>query len=261
MSLKKFLPIFNLLAFLSVLVVNYLANALPLAGRGTGEISDLYPNLFTPSRLTFSIWGIIYLLLGVFIVNQLRFIKGETPVFLEKIGWLFFLSCLANMGWLFAWHHLQIGVAMLVMLILLGSVLTIYMKLDIGNQIASKSERWMVHLPFSVYLGWLTVATIANFTILLVSWGWQGEPLNPQFWTMVTLVAVVSIGIWALLDRRDYAFMLVIGWAIIGIYLKRKADTVTPDHMVEWSAIVALVISAIAIQFAKWKKRKLTNED
>lgn len=253
---KKFLPIFNLIAFIGVLIMNYLANALPLAGRTTGEISDLYPSLFTPSGPTFMIWGLIYLLLLGFIIYQLRFTTKEAPEFLQKISWLFILSCIANMAWLFAWHHLQVGMSMVIMLIILGSLLVIYLRLDIGRGTGKGIERWLVQLPFSVYLGWIAVATIANAIVLLVTSGWNAEPLNPQFWTIAAILVALGLGLWALLIRNDFAFALVITWALLGIYNKRKSDLLTDDQMVEWSAIISLIILAIGFAyFRHFRKR------
>lgn len=254
MQNKTYLPLFNLIGFIAVLTMNYLANALPLAGRSTGEISDAFPNLFAPAGFTFAIWGVIYLLLGGFIVYQIRYIgKRDYPVFISKIGWLFAISCIVNSVWLVAWHDLKIGLALLIMLCILGSLLAIYLKLNIGLENVSTKEKWLVHVPFSVYLGWITVATIANTTAFLVSLGWDGEPGGAALWTVVTIVAAVGINLWALLKRKDYAFVLVGIWALFGIYQKRINDTLAVDGMVEAAAIVGMVVLGIGLLIKLWK--------
>ncbi|MBK6929745.1 MAG: tryptophan-rich sensory protein [Saprospirales bacterium] len=245
--MKKLLPIFNILALVGVLVMNYLATALPIAGRTPADVSDMFPTLFTPAGFTFGIWGVIYLLLIGFVLYQARFFNKESPVFLEKTGWLFVLSCAANAGWLLAFHHLQTGLSLLVMLVLLGSLLAIYLSINDGQTIPSTAERWLVRLPFSVYLGWITVATIANTSILFSHLGWSGEPGGPQFWTVVVITAAVAIGLLALLHRHDVGFALVIMWALYGIYSKRIHDLSTEDGMVEMAAIIGIAIISLGV--------------
>ncbi len=249
------MPVLNLLALVAVLVTNYLANALPIAGRNPAEVSDMFPTLFTPAGFTFSIWGIIYLLLIGFAIYQVRFFNKPAPIFLEKIGWLFVLSCAANVGWLLAFHHLQIGLSMLIMLVILGSLVAIYIRINEVGTTTSTAERWLVRLPFSVYLGWITVATIANASIFLSNLGWNGEPGDPQFWTVVVIAAAVIVGILALLKRRDFAFALVIVWALFGIYSKRMANISEQDGIVEVAAIAGMVVVGLGIVYRAFKRK------
>lgn len=248
MQKSTLFSIFNLLGFVAVIVLNALANALPIAGRNTGEISDLYPSLFTPAGFTFSIWGLIYLLLLGFAIYQSRALwTNESPSFLKQIGWWFFISCVANALWILAWHHLHIGLAMALMLVILFSLIKIYTNLEIGRRSTGAAERFLVHLPFSVYLGWITVATIANFSILLIDLGWTGGK-NPQMWTVVILLTAVAIG-WVLIwNRRDPAYLLVLIWAFWGILYKRSLDTLTEDRLIEMTlyfGIAALIAGVI----------------
>lgn len=247
------LVIANIIMLVFVLVMNYLANALPIAGRTPAQVSDMFPTLFTPAGFTFSIWGIIYLLLIGFAVYQARFLGKEAPVFMEKIGWLFVLSCVANAGWLLAFHHLKIGLSMLIMLAILGSLLTIYLRLDVGKSAAVPAERWLVRLPFSVYLGWITVATIANTSILLTHLGWSGQPGGAQFWTVVVIAAAVVVGLLALVFRSDIGFGMVILWALFGIFSKRAADLGSEDGMVEIAAIAGMVVMGLGIIYRIFK--------
>lgn len=244
----KLLSVSNILGFIVVILLNTLANALPIAGRNTGEISDLYPSLFTPAGFTFSIWGLIYLLLLCFVVYQSRVLwTKETPLFLKQIGWWFFISCAANALWILAWHHLHTGLAMILMLVILFSLIKIYTNLEIGRRSTSTAERYLVHLPFSVYLAWITVATIANFSILLIDLGWNGGE-NPQIWTVAVLITAVIIG-WILIwNRRDPAYLLVLIWAFWGILYKRSLDTLTEDRLIEitlYIGIAALIAGVI----------------
>lgn len=254
--MKKLLPIFNLLALAGVLVMNYLATALPIAGRTPADVSELFPTLFTPAGFTFAIWGVIYLLLIGFAGYQARFFNRESPAFLEKTGWLFVLSCAANAGWLPAFHYLQIGLSLLLMLVLLGSLIAIYLAVNDGQTITSTAERWLVRLPFSVYLGWITVATIANTSIFFSNLGWSGQPGGPQFWTAVVIAAAVAVGLLALLSRRDAGFALVIMWALYGIYSKRIHDLSTEDGLVEMAAIIGMSILGPGVLYRIFSRKR-----
>ena len=162
-------PALNTVGLILVLALNGLANALPINGVTTGGVSDRYANLFTPAGLTFSIWGLICLLLTAFVVYGWVAARGDRDSFSGGVGPWFFVSCLANSGWILAWHYRLLPLSLVLMLVLLGSLLAVYLRLGIGLTGVSRHERLLVHLPFSVYLGWITVATIANVAVLLVS--------------------------------------------------------------------------------------------
>lgn len=219
--------VLNFIGLLGVLTVNYLANALPLGGRTTGELSNLYPSLITPAGLTFSIWGVIYLLLIVFVVVQAKgLFRAETlaPVFVGRIRGWFFLNCLLNMGWLFAWHFQLIFLSLLVMLSILGTLLIIYERLGIGRRRdVDRRERYWVWPAFSIYLGWITVATIVNVSVLLIDLGWSGWGLTPEAWTILMLIVSAGIGVSILFRRGDLWYDLVLMWAYLGIMLKQMA--------------------------------------
>jgi hypothetical protein len=257
-SQLKSLSILNLLSFVSMVIVNYLAVTLPLNNKTTGVLSDQYPNLFVPVGLTFSIWGIIYLLLGIFIVYQLVYaFKKDTQnsSFLEKIGILFFVSCLANFTWIFAWHFEMVPLSLFIMLILLISLIVIYQKLNIGRSEASKSEKYLVHLPFSVYLGWITIATIANTTALLVNLNWNRLGLSEPFWTIVVIIIGLVISLMMLFYRKDIFYSLVVDWALLGILIKRlTVDIVRIQSIITIVCLGLIIISSgIIIQIIRKK--------
>jgi len=222
----KIIQIFNIAGILLTILLNYLANALPLAGKTTGEVSGLYENLFAPAGFTFSIWGVIYLLLIIFMVYQSKGLfkpvnSTRTPSFYHRIGYWFFISCLANSVWIFAWHHEVIWLSMVLMIVLLISLLKIYTRLGIGHRIVNHTERYLVHLPFSIYLSWISVATIANAAVLLVSIGWNGFDIHPEIWTSIMILVAAAITTTILITRKDLFFSLVILWAFFGIFVKR----------------------------------------
>lgn len=247
-TLLRIYAILNLMGYMGVVAVNSLANALPINGKTTGALSDQYPNLFTPAGFTFSIWGVIYILLVIYAIYQLRSaFKKQPGQFLSDIGILFLVSCLANMGWIFAWHYEQVGLSLVIMIILLACLLAIYLRLRVGESTAGKAVRYMVHLPFSVYLGWITVATIANVTALLVDLGWAGMGLPEQFWAVLVIAVAIAIALAMLVMRRDPFFALVADWAIFGILMKRLAVTGTPDLAVVVVSGIGLFLITLAI--------------
>jgi len=243
------LSILNLIGFLGTIVVNGLANALPLNNKTTGELSDQYPNLFVPAGLTFSIWGVIYILLAIFVIYGLIIsIKNNTQktAFIENIGILFFVSSLANIGWIFAWHYEILPLSLVLMLVILGSLITIYLRLRIGKSDSTLSERYMVYLPFSIYLGWITIATIANITALLVDINWNTFGLGEQFWAVAVIIVGIAIALSVLFTRKDIFYCLVVDWALLGILLKRLADS-TPVQSVIIISIIGMVLISTGI--------------
>ena len=239
------LSILNLLGFLGTFVVNALANILPINGITTGELSDLYPNLFVPAGLTFAIWGVIYILLAIFVIYQfVPSVRRDTRKveFVQKIGPLFFISSLANIGWIFAWHYQILPLSLVFMLILLGCLMAIYLRLHVGKSQATRTEKYLVHLPFSVYLGWITIATIANVTALVVDINWNTFGLGEQFWAVAVIIVGIAIALSILFTRKDIYYCLVIDWALLGILLKRLSVTTAPDQSVVVVTIVGLVL-------------------
>jgi hypothetical protein len=250
-STKKILwAVLNLVGFVGTVVVNALANALPINNITTGELSDLYPNLFVPAGLTFSIWGLIYLLLAVFVVYQLGAAlraRGAGGELLDRIGALFVVASAANIGWIFAWQYRLVGLSLVLMLVLLASLLALYLRLRVGVSSATARERYLVHLPFSVYLGWITVATIANVTALLVNAGWNRFGAGEAFWTVavIAVAAVITLGV--LFSRRDIFYSLVVVWALVGIVIKRTSVDPEPVRSVVIAALAALALISLGI--------------
>src|ERR1041384_3281086 len=161
MSKDRIRQSINLLTALLALTVNILANSLPLNGQNTGEISDRFKVYFVPAGYVFAIWGVIYLGWIAFILFQFRSSQKEN-VRLRRLGYLFALSNLANAAWLFCWHYNKFGLSVLVMLTLLGLLIASYLRLTVNRTRVTRTEYWSVDVLFSVYLGWITVATVAN---------------------------------------------------------------------------------------------------
>ena len=235
----------NLLAVVGALVVNVLAVTLPLNGQDTGAISDRFPIYFVPAGYVFSIWGLIYIGWIAFVIYQFLPQHRESPR-LRDLGYLFALSCLFNAGWLFCWHYLQFGLSVVVMLILLGLLVASYLRLNVGRLQVSAAERWCVDIPFGLYLGWITVATVANVSDFLYSIGWNGFGLSPQIWAVLMLAVASLLGLGMALSRRDAAFLLVLVWAFVGIATKQSGAAMVATAA--WvGAAFSLALAALSV--------------
>ncbi|MGE5425469.1 MAG: tryptophan-rich sensory protein [Bacillota bacterium] len=205
-------------AYLAMIVINALANILPINNRTTGAVSNSYPNLFAPAALTFSIWGLIYLLLAGYVVYQFtKSAKGREGLF-SKINPLFIATSLANFFWVLAWHYDYIGLSVILIVTLL--VLLIKIANILRQEKFFSWEKLFIMTPFSVYFGWITVATIANITVFLVSIGWNGFGIADYIWTSIILLVGALIGILRMRKDKNIAYGLVLVWAYLGILLK-----------------------------------------
>lgn len=223
--------ILNIVALGAVITINALANLLPINNLTTGEISDSFASLVAPAGYVFSIWGLIYLLLIVFVVYQVQPAQRANPL-LERLGYAFVWSCVFNFLWIFAWHYQQFALTQLFMLGLLVSLIVAYERLQIGRTAVSRSDKFMLWLPFSVYLGWITVATVANTTVFLLDLGITGGTFATG-WAIVAILAATAIGLLVLLRRRDLPYGLVLVWALVGIAVS------------QWQATPAVVVTAL----------------
>lgn len=210
----------NVLAVVATIVINALANAIPFNGLNTGEISDRFQVFFVPAGYVFSIWGLIYLALIAFAIYQVLPSQRENPA-LRRVGYWFAFSCAANIVWLFLWHYELFPLTLVFMIALLLSLIVIYQRLEIGRERVSPAQKWLVHVPFSIYLGWITVATIANVTDVLDYVNWNGWGIAPQTWAVIMLVAGLGITAAMITRRGDSAYALVIAWAFAGIGVKQ----------------------------------------
>ena len=232
----------NLITVIIALTVNILASTLPLNGQNTGEISDRFQVYFVPAGYVFSIWGIIYIGWIAFTIFQFRATQKESPR-LRKLGYLFALSGIANAAWLFTWHYNYFGLGVLVMLSLLGLLIASYLSLNVNKESVSRAERWSVDIPFSVYLGWITVATVANVTDWLYLVEWNGFGIAPQTWAVIMIVVASVVGLLMTLTRKDAAYVFVLVWSFIGIAVK-QAD-VASVAITAWIGAGAMLLLAI----------------
>jgi benzodiazapine receptor len=242
----------NIVAFVATVIVNGLAGSTTLLGGvNTAEISDANPTLITPAGYVFSIWGIIYVLLAVFVIFQALPSQREKE-YTKKIGWLFVLGSFLNIVWLFLWQYELLSVSVVLMFLLLATLIAIYLRLNIGKSAVSLREKLAVHVPFSVYLGWITIASIANVAVFLVSENWDGFGINPETWTTLIIIVALVITLLVLATRRDIAYGLVIVWALTGIAVNQSGNQ-SIVTLTEASAITVLLALVAVVLLSRLK--------
>ena len=246
---SNLLRIANIIAFILTIIVNSLAGSTTiLGGQNTAAISDANFTLITPAGYVFSIWGIIYTLLGIFVVYQaLPSQKGKE--YQSKIGWLFVLSSLINIIWLFLWQYELLIFSVVLMFMLLATLIAIYLRLDIGKTNSKLAEKIAIQLPFSTYLGWITIASIANVATTLVSLNWDGFGIAPQTWASAIIVIALLLASIVIIKRRDIAYSLVIAWAFIGISAAQTNENIVT--LTQFSAIIVLILLAAVLLYKK----------
>ena len=242
----------NLLSVILALTVNVLASALPLNGQNTGEISDRFQVFFVPAGYVFAIWFLIFVGWIVFAIFQFLPAQKENSR-LRALGFWFALSGVFNAAWLFCWHYNLFGLSVLVMLALLGTLIVCYLKLDVGRAAVSSAEKWAVDVPISVYLGWISVATIANITSWLYSINWNGFGILPQVWAVIMLVVASLVGVLMAISRKDRGYLFVFVWAFAGIAVKQSAEPLVANAA--WVATVIMFGFALYGIIQRWRMK------
>jgi hypothetical protein len=212
----------NLAAFAVMILLNVLSNAIPLNGQTMMEISAKHASLFTPAGFTFSIWGVIYLFLLIFVVWQ-ALPAQRSNVKVARISTYFKINCLANALWIVVWHYDLLAFSLVVMILILLTLARIYSSLVTEIDTAAFVEHLALYLPFSLYAGWITVATVANASVLQTGNGWDDLLLTSVQWTLAKLALAGAIGTTIIVRYRDPVFAVAVAWAAFGIAAKQSA--------------------------------------
>ncbi len=248
----------NIIFFVLTVIVNGIAGSTTLiGGQNTAAVSNKYPTLITPAPYVFAIWGIIYVLLGVFVVYQ-ALPKQKDNDFIQKIGWLFVLSSILNMSWIVVWQSEYLSISVILIVAYLLSITAIYLRLNIGRAKVKISEKLAVHLPFSVYLGWLSIATIANITILLVANRWDGFGIAAETWAVTIAAVALVLTMLMLAIRKDIAYALVVIWAFVGISVNQTNANVVLTTQVGAAIAAAALLATAAFLAVERRKSQPT---
>ncbi|QUI24321.1 tryptophan-rich sensory protein [Vallitalea pronyensis] len=231
----------NLMGYCFMILVNILASTFTFHGKTTGDISDQYRTLFTPASYTFMIWGLIYLLLLGFVIYGLMPDQKKNG-YIHAIGYKFLISCLLNGLWLVAWQYEKLWLSLAIMLLLLWTLIRIYKVLGDTCSVKKSDRRW-INIPFSIYLSWICIATIANVAVVLQWTGWNGLGLSDTVWTCIVIVFALLLALYVSMTNNDLAFMLTAIWGLVGILVKHLGHN-TPISI---TIIAGLVIMVVAV--------------
>ncbi len=235
----------NTFAFCAMVLVNFLANVIPFGGNTTGEVSAAYPNLFTPAPITFAIWGVIYLLLGLFVLYQWGiFDNGEhSDRVRQQVGYWFAVSCLLNIEWIVAWHFHAIFLS------LIGIVFLLFSLIKIESSVSRRSggffKRMFAYAGFDIYFGWIIAATLANLNVFLVSIGGTNQFFEKEFWATLMILIGAVIGFVVIMKMQRWVIGLALTWAYGGIFMRHLTDVGT--SRTHWFAIGAAAIGMAAL--------------
>ena len=234
------------IAFIFMLIINFVAIAIPLNGLSTGEVADLYPNFFIPAGLTFGIWSIIYGFLFVFLILACN---RRNDLIVARILPYFTLTSILNLSWIIAWHYLMVGVSVVIMLGLLLVLIIIFKIIQSDKSEDLKINAW-INISMTIYLAWISVATIANISAFLVSLNWRGGIMSEQIWTliMMSVAALLAIGITSKFNVPY--FSLVVIWAILGIFLRWYESDFT---IVVYGSVFLIIIMMIHLIYVSVK--------
>lgn len=234
-----------ILGFAATVTVNWLATTGQINNTTTAAVSQAHPTLLTPKGYTFSIWGIIYLLLLVYVLVQLSSRELGKDGNLNKIAYWFTGTCAANIVWIFSWHYGQLIISAVVMVVLLYS-LTRILSLVSGTE-KTYTNLFSLELPFGFYAGWITVATVANIAVPLVAIGWDGFGIPWVIWMIVVLLAMTVIAVTAARYIINVAYPAAILWGLVGIITRYLPDFRFDAGSETMWIVIALVLSMLAV--------------
>lgn len=229
-------------AILGTFAVNVWSNLAPINGLNIGEIAN---TLFTqvqilPASYAFSIWGVIYLGLIAFGVYQFLPNQRHNPV-LRRVDYLLIIACVVQAVWVLLFLSRQFWLSTIAIVGILLPLIGIYLQLRVEQRI-SRQEKWLVHIPFSIYLGWISVATIVNVALSLFNSNWDGFGIAAPVWTAIMMVAAAVIAALITIQHGDIAYPMVVVWALIAIAVRQSSVPLIVTAAVGLSIVLALLV-------------------
>lgn len=248
------LPLATLFAILATLSVNVLSNFFPVRGLNIGEIANtiLQGVQITPANYAFAIWGLIYLGLIAYGVYQFLPAQRQNST-LHRVDVLLIIACLAQIAWVYLFTLQLFWLSVIAMLAILISLIGAYLQLEIGTR-GSREFKWLVHIPFSIYLGWISVATIVNIASALYISNWNGWGISPLGWTVIMLLIGAAIASVVALQRADIAFTLVFVWAYVAIAVRHLSLN---NPVISITAVVAAIVLAVLLVYGTIQRKNL----
>lgn len=256
--LKRLTPhILVIASTLFALVMNMLAIALPLNGLSTQELADAYPVYFIPANYVFLIWTVIYVGLILFSIYQIL-PRGQRDERINKIRTAVIISNVLNGLWIVWWHYQLLPLSTVTIFALLVTLIYIYSRLPFWKDSVGKIFRVTTLLTFSIYLGWLSVATISNTSVQLYALNWTGLGIAGEYWAALMCLVAADLAINLIWIRRDYPYALVIIWAVVGIFVKfSNAPALAVTALIAASLVTISVLFALYRQIIRRVRKQL----
>lgn len=242
----------NLIAYIVMVFVNGLAEWLPLNGLTTGEISAMYPTRITPAPYAFMIWGLIYGLLLLFVLYQLS-AKGQAHPQVQQIGPWFIISCMLNAAWIIVWHWLYISASVFVMFALLITLIALYLRTRTGLPPHRSAAYWIISVPFSIYLAWISVAAIVNVSVALSKNGWHGFGWSESTWSVILMLFAALLAVWMGKRYRDPYYLLTTVWALIAISQSQQAYPLIVYTALSAAILLSFLALRITLRGIRWE--------
>jgi len=239
-------------AILGNIGLNYYSNAYPFNGQSMGTVSAKYPTLLTPAGYAFSIWGLIFLTLAIYSIWQLLPAQRPNPL-PDVVAQPLMLANVATAVWVVLFAYERLLLSWLVMLVILGSLVVAYGRAR-RLVLAAAAPRW-ASIPFALYLGWISVAATINTVIGLQRLGWEPALNLSVLLTLLLLAVVVGLGLLVSREFQEVAFPLVLSWALVAIWVARRAEY--PE--LGWAALIGAIVVALGgVVLASSRRRMLS---
>ena len=249
--MKSLFQILNMLALIATIIINYLSNTGIFNGETMATMSAKFQNLFTPAGYAFSIWGLIYLGLLGFVIYYGPFTKNTDAKekTIQKVGWWFVISCIANSLWVFAWLYGCTFLTIPIMAILFFSLMKIIMNNQDVMQNPDLKTNIFLRLPFYIYSGWISVAIIADVAAYLKKIQWSGFGISETTWTVLMLAVAAIIHLYMIWKLNMTTFALAAVWAAIAIAVANQYSNQTVYVAAVTTAI--LIFGNVSVQMLK----------
>ncbi|MGB3779686.1 MAG: TspO/MBR family protein [Tunicatimonas sp.] len=238
--------------YLATIFVNYASTAFLFGDSDTGDVSDKYSTLFTPAGYAFSIWGLIYLALGIYVFYQAFWARQDQNLYDRLAPWLM-VNLLFNSLWLPTFQYELIALSVVFMLVILGTLVQLQIILTQDTTLAPRERAW-VRVPFSLYLGWISVATITNLAVFVKYSGWEIPNASESTWVVIMAVVGALLAFLVARATRDWIYPLVFVWAYVAIAVKQSDNDLIYPAALGLAAALA-VLSAVTLVRNQKKER------
>lgn len=253
---RHFLKHMALISYVLMLTINIFADITLLNGVSANDVSSTYMNLYVPSNYTFTIWGVIYIFLGLYVFYSMGNLKEETEEKLVVINKWFIISNVINVCWVIVWHYEMMLLSFLLMILLMTTLVGV--SYQIQNIKRYTKDRFFISFPFALYFGWVAVTVLVNFMALLTSFGFKLEPIV----TILVIALGMIVGIYMTYKKRIMGFGLMLIWGYVGILYRHLSyggyDGAYPEIIIATSTgiVMMIVLEVIMMIINRREERK-----